>query len=65
MTTTLQIENTMNELKELINDICKDLQECSALLAERSKELERREAFDREFDRELEQLKESINNRRK
>ena len=55
----------MNELKELINDICKDLQECSALLAERSKELERREAFEREFDRELEQLKESINNRRK
>lgn len=55
----------MHELKELINDICKSLQECSALLAERSKELERREAFEREFDRELERLKESINNRRK
>ena len=65
MTTTLQTENTMNELKELINDICKDLQECSALLAERSKELDRRAEFDREMDDELNKLKESIKYRRK
>ena len=65
MTTTLQIRNTMHELKELINDICKDLQGCSNLLAERSKELDRRAEFDREMDDELNKLKESIKYRRK
>lgn len=39
----------MNELKETIDNICDDFADINAILAARSRELDRREAFDQEI----------------
>ena len=49
----------MNELKKLIDEICADFQDVNALLAARSRELDRREAFNEELGRQIKEIKES------
>lgn len=39
----------MDELKELIKSMCNDLEDINALLAARSRELDRREQWDKEI----------------
>ena len=51
----------MNELQETIRKICKDMADISALLAARSRELDRRESFDEEFKNEIYELKRRYN----
>ena len=43
----------MNELKETIDNICDDF---AAILAARSRELDRREAFDQEISEQIQNL---------
>lgn len=46
----------MNELKETIDNICDDFADINAILAARSRELDRREAFDQEISEQLQNL---------
>ena len=48
----------MNELQETIRRICEDMADISAMLAARSRELDRRERFDEEIGKEIDELKE-------
>ena len=43
----------MNELQETIKSICDDLADISAILAARSRELDRRVAFDEEISEQI------------
>lgn len=49
----------MNELQETIKSICNEFADISAILAARSRELDRRELFDKEIDTEINNLKQS------
>lgn len=46
----------MNELKEAIDNICDDFADINAILAARSRELDRREAFDQEISEQIQNL---------
>lgn len=46
----------MNELKETIDNICDDFANINAILAARSRELDRREAFDQEISEQIQNL---------
>ena len=46
----------MNELKETIDNICDDFADINAILAARSRELDRREAFDQEISQQIQNL---------
>ncbi|WP_418942435.1 hypothetical protein [Phocaeicola coprophilus] len=46
----------MNELKETIDNICDDFADINAILAARSRELDRREAFDQEISEQIQNL---------
>lgn len=46
----------MNELKETIDNICDDFADINAILAARSRELYRREAFDQEISEQIQNL---------
>lgn len=46
----------MNELKETIDNICDDFADINAILASRSRELDRREAFDQEISEQIQNL---------
>ena len=46
----------MNELKETIDNICDDFADINAILAARSRELDRREAFDQEISQKIQKL---------
>ena len=43
----------MNELQETIKSICDDFADISAILAARSRELDRRVAFDKEISEQI------------
>ena len=47
----------MNELQETIKSICDEFADISAILAARSRELDRRELFDKEIDTEINNIK--------
>lgn len=47
----------MNELREIMESICNDFADINAILAARSRELDRREQFDKELGEEIENLK--------
>lgn len=47
----------MEELREIIKSICDDFADISAILAARSRELDRRELFDNEIETEINNLK--------
>lgn len=47
---------TMNELKEIIENISKTMSEFSDLLEKRSAELERRAKFDEELSKQIQDL---------
>ena len=51
----------MEELKETLNGINANLKELTAIFKQRSEELDRREAFLKELDKEIEELKRSRN----
>lgn len=46
----------MNELKETIDNIYDDFADINAILAARSRELDRREAFDQEISEQIQNL---------
>ncbi len=46
----------MNELKETIDNICDDFADINEILAARSRELDRREAFDQEISEQIQNL---------
>ena len=46
----------MNEPKETIDNICDDFADINAILAARSRELDRREAFDQEISEQIQNL---------
>lgn len=46
----------MNELKETIDNICDDFADINAILAARSRELDRREVFDQEISEQIQNL---------
>lgn len=46
----------MNELKETIDNICDDFADINAILTARSRELDRREAFDQEISEQIQNL---------
>ena len=46
----------MDELKETIDNICDDFADINAILAARSRELDRREAFDQEISEQIQNL---------
>ena len=46
----------MNELKETIDNICDDFADINAILAARSRELDRREAFEQEISEQIQNL---------
>lgn len=46
----------MNELKETIDNICDDFADINVILAARSRELDRREAFDQEISEQIQNL---------
>ena len=46
----------MNELKETIDNICDDFADINAILAARSREQDRREAFDQEISEQIQNL---------
>lgn len=52
----LQKDWTMNELKEIIEDISKTMSEFSDLLEKRNAELERRAKFDEELSNQIQVL---------
>lgn len=47
----------MNELQETIKSICDELADISAILTARSRELDRRELFDKEIETEIKNIK--------
>lgn len=47
----------MNELKEVIESICNDFADINAILAARSRELDRQELFDKEIETEINNIK--------
>lgn len=49
----------MNELQETIKSICDEFADINAILAARSRELDRRELFDKEIDTEINNLKQN------
>ena len=46
----------MNELKEVIESICNDFADINAILAARSRELDRRIAFDKEISEQIKSI---------
>lgn len=50
----------MDELQKIIKSICDEFADISAILAARSRELDRRELFDKEIDTEINNLKQNI-----
>ena len=46
----------MDELKELIKSMCDDLADINALLAARSRELDRRELWDKEISNTIQSI---------
>lgn len=49
----------MNELQETIKSICDEFADICAILAARSRELDRRELFDKKIDTEINNLKQN------
>lgn len=49
----------MDELQKIIKSICNDFADINAILAERSRELDRRELFDKEIETEINNLKQN------
>ncbi|WP_370859561.1 hypothetical protein [Phocaeicola plebeius] len=49
----------MEELQKVIKSICDDFVDINAILAARSRELDRRELFDKEIDTEINNLKQN------
>lgn len=49
----------MEELQKVIKSICDEFADISAILAARSRELDRRELFDKEIDTEINNLKQN------
>ena len=47
----------MEELQKVIQSICDDFADINAILAARSRELDRRELFDKEIDTEINNIK--------
>ena len=47
----------MEELQKVIKSICDDFADINAILAARSRELDRRELFDKEIETEIDNLK--------
>lgn len=47
----------MDELQKIIKSICDEFADISAILAARSRELDRRELFDKEIETEINNLK--------
>lgn len=47
----------MEELQKVIKSICDEFADINAILATRSRELDRRELFDKEIDTEINNLK--------
>ncbi len=47
----------MEELQKVIKSICDDFADINAILAARSRELDRRELFDNEIETEIDNLK--------
>ena len=47
----------MDELQKIIKGICDDFADINAILAARSRELDRRELFDNEIETEINNLK--------
>ena len=47
----------MDELQKIIKSICNDFADINAILAARSRELDRRELFDNEIETEINNLK--------
>ena len=52
-----QTDWTMNELQETIKSICDEFADISAILTARSRELDRRELFDKEIETEIKNIK--------
>lgn len=50
----------MDELQKIIKSICDDFADINAILAARSRELDRREQFDKETETEINNLKRNI-----
>ena len=53
-----RIAKKTGEAEETIRRICEDMADISAMLAARSRELDRRERFDEEIGKEIDELKE-------
>lgn len=49
----------MEELQKVIKSICDEFADISAILAARSRELDRRELFNKEIDTEINNLKQN------
>lgn len=47
----------MEELKEIIKSICDDFADINTILAARSRELDRRELFDKDIEKEINNIK--------
>lgn len=47
----------MDELQKIIKSICNDFADINAILAARSRELDRRELFDKEIETEINNIK--------
>lgn len=47
----------MEELQKVIKSICDEFEDINAILAARSRELDRRELFDKEIDTEINNIK--------
>jgi hypothetical protein len=47
----------MDELQKIIKSICDEFADISAILAARSRELDRRELFDKEIETEINNIK--------
>ncbi|WP_308773088.1 hypothetical protein [uncultured Bacteroides sp.] len=50
----------MDELQKIIKSICDEFVDISAILAARSRELDRREQFDKEIETKINNLKRNI-----
>ena len=51
----------MEELQKVIKSICDEFADINAILAARSRELDRRELFDKEIDTEINNIKNNRN----
>ena len=51
----------MEELQKVIKSICDDFADINAILAARSRELDRRELFDKEIETEIKNIKKNQN----